>query len=153
AGRRPGRGGRAAAQRRPAGPVLPGRHARPGGGAHAPPGRCRCRPGGVRHAARPDRLRRYPAPRVGSAAGSARGAGGGLMGERKGHVGPEDDGQRDEVTTDGSRPRWRSRLLKVVIGLLASVLVLALVVVIAFQVSYWPTTLVLRNLPAFNGDD
>lgn len=75
------------------------------------------------------------------------------MGSRKGHVGPEDDGQCDEVTTDGSRPRWRSRLLKVAIGLLASILVLALVVVIAFQVSYWPTTLLLRNLPAFNGDD
>ncbi|WP_022917444.1 alpha/beta hydrolase [Ruania albidiflava] len=58
-----------------------------------------------------------------------------------------------EVDDSGLPRRWPRRLLKVGIGLLTSILALALVVVIAFQVSYWPTTLLLRNLPAFNGDD
>lgn len=51
------------------------------------------------------------------------------------------------------RPAWRRRLRRIVLTLLATVVVLALAVVIAFQVSYWPTTLLLRNMPTFNGGD
>ncbi len=73
-------------------------------------------------------------------------------------VGTENPGR---TSTDGAadaptdRPvrRWRRRLLRAGIGLVATVVVLALAVVVAFQVSYWPTTLLLRNMPTFNGED
>src|SRR5699024_5596891 len=112
----------------------------------------------------PDRGWRHPAPRLGGAAGRACGAGGGLSWRRPEHreglmaEGVEAPGggagsTGAEAGDSGTSRRWPRRLLKVGIGLVASILVLALVVVIAFQVSYWPTTLLLRNLPAFNGDD
>lgn len=49
--------------------------------------------------------------------------------------------------------RWRRRLRRITLSLLATVLVLVLAVVIAFQVSYWPTTVLLRNMPTFNGGE
>ncbi len=62
--------------------------------------------------------------------------------------------QRDDGRPAGeqrARPGRPRRLLRWVGRLGVAVLVLVLAVVVAFQVSYWPTTLLLRNLPDYNG--
>ncbi len=62
----------------------------------------------------------------------------------------QDSGATAATPPHGGRPR-RRRLLRVLTGLAVTVLVLVLAVVVAFQVSYWPTTLLLRYQPDLNG--
>ncbi|QGQ18203.1 alpha/beta hydrolase fold domain-containing protein [Cellulomonas sp. JZ18] len=61
-----------------------------------------------------------------------------------------DGGATAATPPDGARPR-RRRVRRALAGLAVTLLVLVLAVVVAFQVSYWPTTLLLRYQPDLNG--
>lgn len=53
----------------------------------------------------------------------------------------------------GTQRRWPRRLRRAGLTVLAVAAAMTLVVVVAFQVSYWPTTWLLRAAPMFGGGD
>src|SRR5699024_12851642 len=57
------------------------------------------------------------------------------------------------VSTQVRQRRWPRRLRRAGLTVLAVAAAVTLVVVVAFYVSYWPATWLLRGLPAFVGED
>lgn len=95
----------------------------------------------------PERGRRVASNRDGEAGEEASGVGEGTE---------LDSTTPDASSAEGSARaprRWLRRLRRIVLSLLATIVVLVLALVIAFQVSYWPTTVLLRHMPTFNGGD